>query len=62
MKLGSSIDKLVGQNLTIQSQNMIDYLRFFIRISGFWENQTYKLSCIYNQNKAYIYNKIHKGN
>lgn len=49
-ELESSIDKIAKQNLSIQSHNMIDYLRFFLGHPGFWENQTYQLSHIYNQN------------
>ena len=47
-ELRSGIDKIARQNLTIQSQNIIDYLIFFMRYSGFEENQTHQPSCIYN--------------
>lgn len=47
-ELESDVDKTAGENLIIQCQNIIDYLRFFIGYPGFWENQTYQPSGIYN--------------
>ena len=35
---GSRVDKVAEQSLTIQSRNVIDCLKFFIRHTGFWEN------------------------
>ena len=40
-ELKNGVDKIARQSLTIQSQNVIDCLRFFMRYTGFWENQTY---------------------
>ncbi len=61
-ELESSIDKIAGQRLTIQSRNVIDCLRFFIGHPRFWENQPYQLSCIYNQKDDQVYNERHMGN
>ena len=33
-----------------------------MRHPGFWENQTYQPSCIYNQNNDRVYNEIYTGN
>ena len=61
-ELESGVEKIAGQNLTIQSRNVIDCLRFFIGHPGFWENQTYQLSRIYNQNDDRVYNEMHTSN
>ena len=37
-ELKSGVDKVAGQSLTIQSPNVIDCLRFFMRYTSFWEN------------------------
>lgn len=49
------------QDIAIYSQNVIWYLKFLIRRPGFWHNQSYKLSCMYNKNKQQVYNEIHTG-
>ena len=61
-KLESSVDNIAKQNLTIQSQNVIDYMRFFIGHLGFRKNQIYQLYCIYNQKDDWVYNKMYTGN
>lgn len=40
-ELESGIDKIVRQSLIILSQNVINYLKYFIGHLGFWENLTY---------------------
>ena len=47
--------------MTIQSQNVRDYLRFFIGYTSFWKNQIYQPSYIYNQKEDRVYNKIYTG-
>ena len=58
----SGVDNIAGHNLTIQSRNVIDCLRFFMGHPGFWENQIYQPSCIYNQKDDRVYNEMHTGN
>ncbi len=40
---------------------MIGCLEFLIDYPGFWYNQTYKLSYIFNENEHWVYNKMHTG-
>ncbi len=61
-ELESGVDNIAAQSLTIQSRNVIDCLRFFMGHLGFWKNQTYQPSRIYNQNDARVYNEMHTGN
>ena len=37
-ELENVIDKISGPSLTIQSENVIDCLRFFMGYLGFWKN------------------------
>ena len=62
LELESGVDNIAGQNLTIQSRNLIDCLRFFMGYPGFWKNQIYQSSCIYNQKDDWVYNEMHMGN
>lgn len=61
-QLESGIDKIVSQNLSIQSRNMINCLGFFMGHLGIQENQIYQSSYIYNQNDDWVYNEMHRGN
>jgi Plavaka transposase len=61
-ELESGLEKIAGQNLTIQSRNVIDCLRFFMGHPGFRENQTYQPSRIYNQNNDRVYNEMYTDN
>lgn len=60
-KLESDIDKIRTKNLLIQSQNVMDCLKFFIKHSEFHENLTHKPSYIYNEKDNQIHNKIYMG-
>lgn len=61
-QLESGVENVVRQNLTIQSQNMINYLAFFMGHLGFFQNLTYQVLRIYNQNKDQVYNEMFTGN
>ena len=39
--VGSDISEIVGQEIVIQSQNMLTYIKFLMRYLGFQYNQTY---------------------
>ena len=36
-------------------------LKFLIGHLGFWHNQTYEPSCVYNENEHRVYNEMHIG-
>ena len=38
---------------------MIGYPKFLMKYPGFWHNQIYKSSYIYNKNNLQVYNKMH---
>ena len=42
---------MTGQKISIHLQNVIGYLKFLISHPGFWHNQIYKPSYIFNENK-----------
>ena len=42
---------MAGQKIAIHLQNMINYFKFLLKYPGFWHNQIYKLSYLYNKNK-----------
>ena len=50
---------MVKQKITIHLQNVVSCLKFLIEYPGFWYNQTYELSHIYNENEQQVYNKMH---
>lgn len=52
---------MARQKFVIHLQNMIECLEFLIRHPGFWHNQIYEPSCIYNENEDRVYNEMHTG-
>ena len=52
---------MAGQEITIHLGNVMGCLEFLIADPGFWYNQIYKLSCIYNENEQQVYNEMHTG-
>lgn len=57
----NDVDGMDEHEIAIHLQNVIGYLEFLIRHLGFWHNQIYKFSLIYNKNEDQIYNKMHTG-
>ena len=51
--------QIAGQEITIHSQNIISCLKFLMALPDFWHNQTYKQSCIDNENEQQVYNEMH---
>ncbi len=47
----SSVSEIVGQEIVIQLQNVINCVEFLMGYPGFQYNQIYKPCYIYNQNK-----------
>ena len=55
----SSISKILGQEIAIQSWNVLSCIEFLMGHPSFQHNQTYELCRIYNQNKDRVYNEMH---
>ncbi len=53
--------RMTRQEIAIHSQNVVGCLEFFMGYPGFQHNQTYELSCIYNENDQQVNNKMHTG-
>ncbi len=53
--------RMARQEIAINSQNVVDCLEFLMGHPGFWHNQIYEPSCIYNENERQVYNEIHTG-
>ena len=50
---------MAGQKISIHLQNVIRCLKFLMSHAGFWHNQTYKPSCVFNENEHRVYNEIY---
>ncbi len=57
----SGVAWIARQEIAIYSQNMFGCLKFLMKHPGFWYNQIYKPSRIYNENERQVYNKMHIG-
>ena len=60
-ELQSGVGEMAGRKISIHFQNVIGCLKFRIGHPGFWHNQTYKPSCVYNENEHRVYNEMHTG-
>lgn len=58
-EIKSSVFRIFGQEIAIQSQNVVSCIEILIGYPGFQYNQTYEPYHIYNQNKNRVYNKIY---
>lgn len=52
---------IVIQEILIHLQSMIGCLEFLIDHPNIWHNQTYELSCVYNEIEHLVYNEIYIG-
>ena len=50
---------MARQEIVIQLQNVVRNLEFLIRHPGFWQNQTFEPSCVYNENEKPVYNEMY---
>ena len=60
-ELQSDVGEIARWDILIYLQNVIGCLKFLIDHPGFWHNQNYEPSYIFNENKYQVYNKIHTG-
>ena len=51
--------RMAEQEIAIHLQNVMDYFKFFMAHPGFWYNQIYEPSHIYNENEQQVYNEIY---
>ena len=58
-KLESSVTAIARQEIAIYLRNMAGCLKFLIKHPGFWHNQTFEPSRIYNENEEQVYIKMH---
>ena len=49
------------REIAIHLQNMVTCLKFLMKYPGFWHNQTFESSCVYNENEEQVYNEMHTG-
>ena len=52
---------MARREISIHLQNLIGCLKFLMGHPGFRHNQTYKPSCVYNENEHRVYNEMHTG-
>ena len=57
----SGVFEIAGQEIAIESQNVLSCIKFLMGHSDFQHNQTYKPYCVYNQNEDQVYNEMHTG-
>ena len=55
----SGVSEIAGQEITIQSRNVLICIEFLMEHLGFQNNQTYEPYCVYNQNEDRVYNEMH---
>lgn len=58
----SGVSGIAGQEIPIQSQNIVSYIKFLIRHPGFQHYQNYEPYHVYNQIKDQVYNEMYIGN
>ena len=58
-ELQSDVAGIARQKAAIYSQNVVGCLKFLMRHPGFWHNQTFEPSCVYNENEKQVYNKMY---
>ena len=52
---------MARQEMAINLENIMGYLKLLMAYPYFWDNQIYKPSCIYDDNKQQVYNIIYIG-
>ncbi len=52
---------MAEQEISIHLQNLIGCLKLLMDLPDFWNNLSYKLFRVYNENEHQIYNKMHTG-
>ncbi len=57
----SGVVRIARQEIAIHSRNVVGCLKFLMGHPGFWHNQIYEPSRIYNENERRVYNEIHTG-
>ncbi len=55
----SDVARMARQEIAMHSQNVVGCLEFLMGHPGFWHNQIYEPSCIYNENERRVYNEMH---
>ena len=60
-ELQSVLAKKTRREIAIHLQNMVGCLKFLMRHPGFWHNQTFEPSYIYNENEKRVYNEMYTG-
>ena len=58
----SGVSGIAGQEIAIQSQNVLSCIKFLMGHPGFQHNLIYEPCCVYNQNKDQVYNEMYTGN
>ena len=51
--------RIARREIAIHLQNMVGYLKFLMRHPGFWHNQIFEPSHIYNENEERVYNEMY---
>ena len=57
----SGVSGIAGQEIAIQSRNVLSCIKFLMGHPGFQHNQTYEPCRVYNQNGDRVYNEMHTG-
>ncbi len=55
----SGVGGMARREISIHSQNVIRCLEFLMGHPGFWHNQTYEPSRVFNENEYQVYNEMH---
>ena len=50
-ELENNVAGIARQEISIYPQNLLGCLELLMRYPGFWLNQTYEPSCVYNENE-----------
>ena len=53
------MSEMAVQEISIHLQNVIRCLEFLMDHLGFWHNQTYESSGVFNKNEYQVYNEMH---
>ena len=57
----NGVTGMARREIAIHLRNVVGCLKSLMRHPGFWHNQTFKPSCVYNKNEEQVYNEMHTG-
>ena len=58
-ELQTGVAEMTRRKIAIHSRNVVGYLEFLMKYPDLWHNQTFELSCVYNENEEQVYKEMY---